>query len=196
MTSSIKLKHNLSADHLNQTYEDDYYAYLRSDAFKDTFMAKIGHHIRTKSVLDVGCGEGQLAEFVGGSYIGIDGSAVAIANAIETYKGDHSKYFEVGRIENPPKLGHVQVVVFSAILDFMVEPESYIPLFDMYAQLYQPEMFIICDLVRGEFAELKKVYKPKYKDWVATVEYDGIPDIKKTRKVIVLSGKRCDDEQR
>jgi len=184
MASLIKLRKNITPDHLNKTYADNYYAYLHSKEFKDTFLQPIADFVGTQSCFDVGCGEGALAELTQGMYIGIDGSKVAIDRAIEKFKGDNSKYFETGRVENPPAIGRVDVIVFSAILDFIVAAESHVPLLEYYLR-YRPKYFVISDLIRMDCSNIAKRFE-QVSSVVRTVDYDDVEAIKRTRRMDVF----------
>ena len=184
MASLIKLRKNITPEHLNKTYADNYYAYLHSDEFKETFLQPIADFVGTQSCFDVGCGEGALAELTQGMYIGIDGSKVAIERAIEKFKGNNTRYFEVGRVENPPEVGRVDVVVFSAILDFIVEKESHVPLLEYYLR-YRPKYFVISDLIRMDCSNIAKRFE-QISSVVRTVDYDDVEPIKRTRRMDVF----------
>jgi hypothetical protein len=54
--------------------EQDYYWYLRSEAFRETFLKPIADIVNYLgyTCLDVGCGEACLADYVTVPYVGID----------------------------------------------------------------------------------------------------------------------------
>lgn len=168
----------------------DYYWYLRSPQFRTTFLAPIGAIINRLGgdCIDVGCGEGQLGDYVKGNYIGIDASPNAIKRGRAIHS--HNKTLIVGRIENPqlywaPTREFCKVIVFGGVMEVLIKKECRVQLLNLYREMFSPSYFIIYDLARLDTSLIEEEYGKPIDGFQATVnDIDIIPE-KKTRKVLV-----------
>ena len=184
MDSSI-LNINQSSAELSKIYTEDYYYYLRSQAFCEAFLQPLGECINDLGFpcLDVGCGEGQLAEFVEVPYHGIDGSRVAIETA-KTVLEKPTRTFQVARLENYPLETRERfgTIVFGGILSVLINPEKRVDLLRLYQRL-KPEFFIVYDLEILETEQLDEEFK-LVEEYHATANID-LQDVKRHRKILV-----------
>lgn len=189
MNTSINLRNNIPRDRLNEMYEpdSDYYWYLHCPEFVRRFLVPIGSTIQRLGgcVLDVGCGEGWLHDYVGGvCYHGIDGSETAIERAKHLRP---SGSFEVARMEEyhltSPRT--FSIVVFGNML-FHAEPSSYVQILNAYQESLKVGYFIVYELQRTDTSnianhfDLMEFFEDK-------AEVKGIPEVKWYRKVEVYS---------
>lgn len=158
MDDGILLR-NQSDEFLDGIYGGrDYYWYLRSDAFKENFLRPLGRQVDDigGTCVDIGCGEGSLAEFVDGDYLGLDASRSAILKAKERFP---DSLFYCCRLEDirglpllrpwpmtsPCKVGPV---VLGGILYCLIRPEYYVPLLEEFEAIFKPTHFVLYDLWR------------------------------------------------
>lgn len=191
----IILKNSLNLDQspeeLNDLYNRDYYWYLRSQHFCDKFLKRIGTVASMlgtlpKKVLDVGCGEGQLAQYVECGYHGFDGSESAISRAKNRYR-DQPLYFEVARLEEPPITGCTfTVAVFGGILEVLIKPEERKKFIYKYACQYDLRYFIVYDLERLYTGDLELIYELIGEYYGSVDEMNNLPDVKRHRKVLIF----------
>lgn len=163
----------------------DYYWYLRSPAFQTAFLQPMGESLSgLGSILDVGCGEGQLADHVpGAEYVGLEGSARAVRRArIKRPKAD----VRLGRIEQPglcfPPEARFNVLVFGGVLEVLVRPEKRVGFLDAYRQRFGAKFVLIYDLLRLDTAPLDSLFAFQG-GFEASADLEGIPDVKRHRKV-------------
>lgn len=185
MNISHMLNINQQPDTLDNIYgEQDYYWYLRSDEFKSAFQQSIGYYANKlgKRCLDVGCGEGQLSEFIDNRYAGFDGSFVAIERGRQRYpKAD----LRVGRLEAPPEYEEgFDVIVFSGILEVLVLPEHRVNFVRNYLAFYRAKYFIVCDLLRLDESDLQSYFTCLSTDY-KEAKYIDIESVKRFRKISV-----------
>lgn len=191
ITLSDMLNLNQTPDELVDLYDKDYYWYLRSQAFSDMFLSKIGCVASLlgkypKKVLDVGCGEGQLAQYVSCGYLGFDGSKSAIDRALNRYRGQPLS-FEVARFEDPPMVGGVfTTAVFGGVLEVLVKPEHRLDFIQKYITLYRLQYFIVYDLERLDTWPLEHPYQIIGEFRGGVPEMGGLLDVKRHRKVLVF----------
>ena len=97
------------------------------------------------SILDIGCGAGLLARKLKvlpyGSYLGVDLSAEAIAQAAPV--GDHRTAFVLGGAEDFDTGQRFDVIIFSQILNYIPRPEAVLA---RYAKYLTPSGRIIASL--------------------------------------------------
>ncbi len=188
------LKNDQSEEVLEDLYgEKDYYWYLRSQEFCETFLKPMADIINEigGSVLDVGCGEGQLSQFIDVPYCGIDASPTAIDKARQTYH-DRNASFGVFRLENFIEewkgslyIDDFQTVVFGGIMEVLVAPEERVRLARSYMDRFDSEYLIIYDLKRLDEAPFKSNFQ-LIQRISATVNLEGIPKVKRSRKILVF----------
>jgi SAM-dependent methyltransferase len=168
-------------DELRQVYDTNYYWYLRSPAFVEAFHKPLGAMVNRLGLpcLDVGCGEGWLADQITVPYTGIDGSAVAIERAREQRPG---REFRVDRFEAPALQGEFPVVIFGGILDVLVQRDSYVPLLELYRERFGVRHFIIYDLLRLHTDDLVAKYKLA-ESYQASAVLD-LQEVKRHRKIL------------
>lgn len=185
---------NQTPEELKELYDNDYYWYLRSQEFGDTFLRTIGTIASVlgdlpKKVLDIGCGEGQLAQFIECGYFGFDGSETAIARAEQRYKGQPID-FAVGRFENPPALGcPITTAIFGGVLEVLVKPQYRVAFIERYCSTYSLQYFIIYDLMRLDTSLIEEFYTLIGEYRGSTPEMNGLIDVKRHRKVLVFKAK-------
>jgi len=203
------LLRDIPDERLEEMYgEEDYYWYLKSNEFKETFLRRIASHIhciilRKKAhsisyhqrlrVLDVGCGEGWLADVLDFDlvdYVGIEGSLKALEKATIRYP---ASLFVQTRIEETTKhlLGSFDLIVFGGILDVLVKPERYLDFVAMYLQAYSPKHFIVYDLQRFNPFCLDNNYELlEAFEGEATVAGKKLPTIKTKRQIRLYECRR------
>lgn len=178
-----------SPEELTDLYNRDFYWYLRSDQFREAFLRPIAAIINRygEPCLDAGCGEGILADYVVGSYVGFDGSETAIKRA-KARKPLIA--FLVSRIEAPPLpacIGHFGTVVFGGIMEVLIKPDERMPLLEMYRQMYNVNRFIIYDLERLDTSAIEGMYGRPTEEIHATVLGVDVIPAKQSRKILVYS---------
>lgn len=154
-TSVLNL--NQTPEELTKLYQDDYYWYLRSEAFRKAFLELVGHlaNVHGYGCLDVGCGEGQLSEFIETHYYGIDGSADAVAKGQKL-----GRNIQCDRFENPATIsGYYDVVVFGGILEVLIRPEHRLEFVNYYVEKVRAKYVIVYDLTRLDTYPLERGYK-------------------------------------
>lgn len=181
------LKVDVPSDRLKEMYGvEQYYWYLHSQPFRKMFLKPLGHIINRLglSCLDVGCGAGWLADYLTVPYVGIDGSVTAIEQARAQYP---ARAFYLARIENPViPCGSFGTLVFGNIFWVHIRQESQAEFLELYRR-FDPCYFVIYDLQRLDTSAIDARYE-RVEKHAASVELDGIPDIKKHRKILVY---RC-----
>jgi len=168
---------------LNGLYAADYYWYLRSEAFCKAFLAPLGSVINRLGLpcLDVGCGEGQLSDFVSVPYTGFDGSEEAIRRARAKHPAGE---FHVGRIESPSVAGKFGVIVFGGLLSVLVKPEMQLDFVGLYKK-YDPSYFIVYDLAALDTSNLDGKYELR-QSYEGRADLPGLsPEVKLHRKIRV-----------
>lgn len=182
---------NQSPEELKDLYDKDYYWYLRNEQFCNKFLKRIGAVASMlgtipKKVLDVGCGEGQLAQYIECGYYGFDGSKSAIARAKSRYR-DQSIDFEVARFEDPPVTGCTfTTAVFGGILEVLIKPECRREFIYKYVCQYDLRYFIVYDLERLFTGDLEHIYELVGEYRGSVDEMSGLPDVKRHRKILVF----------
>lgn len=185
---------NQSPEELADLYgERDYYAYLRSPQFKHTFLKQIGELIHEicgdwGRVLDVACGEGQLAEFVRCDYCGIDGSAKAIERGILAQIGDRHRFpLLTARMEDPPSdIGYFNTIVFGGVLEVLIKPDHRVEFVNLYRDRYQATHFIVYDLERLDTGPLESTHRKLREIHASVEEMPGLIDVKRHRKTLAF----------
>lgn len=187
MTSSMLLR-DIPEDRLAQMYNvEDYYWYLRSDSFVETFLKPIGEIVNRLGLpcLDVCCGEGQLSPHVGVPYAGFDASPHAIREAIKNY-GGKDKRFCVSRLETYINDGAWGTIVFGGILNCLVNRGSHIPLIRTLANRHT-KYIVIYDLEKFDHQHLNEEFY-LIQEIHGRAEVDGLEETKLRRKILVY---RC-----
>lgn len=188
MTPTSVLNLNQSPDELRDVYDRNYYRYLDSPEFHETFLTPIGQIVDSfgQPVLDVGCGEGQLSDHILSPYLGIDGSETAIKKAIEKRATDR-KRFQFERFETYQNGREwFGTVVFGGIMEVLVKPDYRVPLMMQYAERFATDQFVIYDLERLDTSLIEQKYKLIHRQSLSVV-IDNLEDVKKHRKIMVFS---------
>jgi len=181
MTSSIRLKKVTSDKRLNELYgEEDYYWYLHCPEFERRFLKPLGSLVDQlgSCCLDVGCGEGWLCDHIDTSqYYGIDASE----KAIQTARRLHPEgTFDVARFETYANESDrtFAVVIFGGLLWLHVEPDSYVPLLQMYAERFCTTYIVVYDLVPLQTEVIERHFNlvREFQD------YADVPKIKKIKR--------------
>jgi SAM-dependent methyltransferase len=170
---------------LNDIYgARDYYWYLRSIPFQETFLKPLASLVNAikRPCLDVGCGEGQLSEFVNVPYVGIDGSANAIAKAESRFQGQPHKSFLVRRFESGPPPGVFPTVIFGGVLSVLIKPEGRVKFLESFLSCGMTSLLIYDLSILDTSAIDKRFTKQVLIENVA--EIDGIEDVKKKRQIV------------
>lgn len=186
MTTCL-LNINQSPEELDKIYRDDYYWYLREPIFCEAVCRPAGDAVNALGFpcLDVGCGEGQLSQYIKVPYTGFDGSRQSIRNAKEAYP---CQEFHVGRLENPPLLPSHRfgTIIFSNLLEVLIKPEWYLRFIQMYLDRYESTNFVVVDLLRLDTVNLESVFHLMSSKQV-TAKIPNLMDVKKHRKVLTFS---------
>ena len=116
-------------------------------------------HLGARSVLDVGCGEGLLAESLArsgiGDYVGVDFSPVAIAKAEE--KGISGARFVVGDADTYRPERRFDVIVFNEVLYYLQHPQRTVA---RLAEWLEPEGRIVVSVFRNQTDWVWKAIEP------------------------------------
>lgn len=191
-TSLLNL--NQSQEELDKVYSGNYYWYLRSWEFREKFLIPLGDLINKLGlpVLDVGCGEGQLATYVAVRYHGIDCSAVAIerasslaySNGVSTEPEKSLRTFCVARFEDfySPEV-KAKTVVFGGLFSVLIKPERYLDFIQLYIERFDPSYFIIYDLERTDLTEVNKHFHIIYEHH-AVADLPSLQEVKRYRKFL------------
>ena len=155
------LRHNDSAETLDQYYRDGRWSYLGSPQYAAAYLQPLAAMCVGDAVLDVGCGEGWLAGHIGGrQYVGFDASRVAIERARRVFRNCARDRFFVGRLEDPPFLiNGPDTIVFGNILEVLVKPECRLPLIDLYVTKYRPQRVIVYDMEKLDTRPIEDKYR-------------------------------------
>lgn len=184
-TSSDWLNIDQSPIELNDIYgARDYYWYLRSEPFQTAFLKPLASLINAikQPCLDVGCGEGQLAEFLNVPYVGMDGSENAIAKAEARYQAQPWRNFLVRRFESGPPPGIFPTVVFGGVLSVLIKPECRVPFLESFLPCGMTSL-IVYDLSTLDTKDIdKRFFKQILLEDEAKLE--GIEDVKKKRQIV------------
>ena len=184
MTCSI-LKRNQTPEQLRDMAARDYYWYLRSRSYVETFLkstAEIANRLGS-SCLDVGCGEGELARFVTIPYLGIDASEEVITAAKCVNRKRPHLRFQVARLEEFDSDETFSAIVFSGMLYALVNLDAYVPLLEKYLR-FSPDYFVICDLQRLDTADIGKRFKC-IQQFYGEAVVPNLEIVKQRRKVMV-----------
>lgn len=122
--------------------------YLDSSSIERARSAVIGMYCRSLkpsgTILDVGCGEGTLFDFLNdkqkSAYTGIDISDVAVAKAKKKRKGN---FYATDAMEFVSKR-RLDIIVFNEVLYYLDEIET----FQRYSSLLKPNGIVIISLYR------------------------------------------------
>ena len=195
---------NQSPEELTNVYDVDYYDYLASPQFRHAFLEPLAERINSYKlpVLDVGCGEGNLAQYISVPYYGFDGSDTAIQKAIEkNWSGPEKaaypesknpkgiKKFCVARLEtfNEQEF-NFGTIVFGGILKVLVKAEQRIPLLNQYIKRFDPKYILIYDLEELDHEPISNEFK-LIDEYHATADVPGLQEIKKHRKILTYQMK-------
>ena len=183
-----------STERLNDMFgKEDYYWYLSHSAFVDTcikYTAEKIHELGDNlSVLDLGCGLGDLLKYLPEThyYCGIDGSNIAIAKAINKWEHRPNTDFGVQRIEDFAErtdLVSFDVILFGNILVFSKNGErsSFIELF---VNRTKAKYVVVYDLQRTRTHDVAARYE-LLSSKVFDIKLDKLKtEVKKHRKVEV-----------
>lgn len=175
---------NQQFEELNEIHGDNYYAYLAAEEYIRAFirpMADIASQLGGR-VLDIGCGEGLVGDFVSVEYVGFDGSVVAIKRAIAR---NPSQQYVVSRLESPPMVGQVDTLIFSGILQVLILQNRVADFVSKYTTMFGSKHIIVCDLMHFDPTPLEKLFGPSLQEIRATAEVPNLLEVKKHRKILV-----------
>lgn len=189
------LKNNQDGELLNRLYQEDYYWYLESAPFINKFGRAIAAWVQElgDSVLDLGCGTGWLAGLLPGeySYVGLDGSQVAIERARKKYP---KRKFINYRIERLVELGNTlpgidkfDTLVLGGMLETLVEPTMRITLIQELQQIFSARSLIVYDLERLDTTQFNNRWI-RLGEEHGTITVEELPDLvgaKRRRKIVV-----------
>lgn len=181
---------------LDEIYGDEqYYAYMKSVPFRLTFLKRVGDvcAVCGGPVLDVGCGEGWLADYVPPDvrYVGIDGSATAIRTAGRLHLGREFHKVRFEDLEDPDMpVGEFRTVVFGGMLDVLVKPGRRLEVLESYREKFGAEFIVVYDLARLDTSPFRKRYGlvASHEVRIDPSEYPelaDIPPVKLWRKIEV-----------
>ena len=171
-----------------------YYDYLHSEPFQENLLTPMGAMIsEIGSCLDVGCGEGWLAEHVQWSvtkpYLGIEASIHAVETARNKYNHTgRSLEFRQARLENFIPENEYDVVVFGGILDVLIKPQWRLPLVRRYVRNANPSHIIVYDLDRLDHKPLDEcgwLLRDHDKSFSTVINLPGLQEVKRYRKVLL-----------
>lgn len=186
MTSCL-LNVNQPPSELNRIYEDDYYWYLRDPIFCESIFRPVGDSVNSLRCpcLDVGCGEGQLSDYVNVPYLGFDGSVCAIRQARKLHPAHE---FYAWRFEDPPHLDSRKfgTIVMSNLLEVLIKSEWHVRFAQQYLRYYHATYLVVVDLIRLNTSMLEKAFHLQRSEEV-TAEVPNLLEVKKHRKILVFS---------
>jgi SAM-dependent methyltransferase len=181
---SLMLNVDQHPDELADLYRERYYWYLQSSQFRETFLRPLGDIINRLGCpcLDVGCGEGWLADYVSVPYVGFDGSTVAIRGARQAHPG---KLFHHGRIERPTcYVPPYSSIVFGNLLQVLVKEECRVAFLESYL-VFLPRYLIVYDLEILKTAPIRERFEV-IEELHATADVPNLQDVKRHRQILVL----------
>lgn len=188
MTTSV-LTEVISKERLHEIYATEYYWYLKSEPFINAFLRPIAEEVnkRGDSCLDMCCGEGQLAPFVKGRYLGVDSSTTAIQLAMVKHGHTRDRQFLVDNLtgyarrwHNPPQF---DTIVFGSVFQILIKPDCYVELLEQYL-VFAPKHFIIYDMEHLDQSSIDARFKLVH-EIHATVDMPTLQDVKRSRKILV-----------
>jgi 2-polyprenyl-3-methyl-5-hydroxy-6-metoxy-1,4-benzoquinol methylase len=146
-------KPELSADDWQDEYKSSAWEYLRSVRELARFSVILGYcrfYRPTGRILELGCGEGLIAEGLDGptcpAYLGVDISDAAIEAARR--RGCAHASFEVADVELylPPERSQFDIVIFNEMLFYLAAPAETV---HRYAGSLAAEGIVIVSMVEG-----------------------------------------------
>lgn len=172
-----------SKERWNHEFSQGKWNYLDSSPIECARSAVIGMYCRmfkpSGGVLDVGCGEGTLFDFINDiqkrSYTGIDISSVAITKARKKRKGD---FHVTDAMKYAPKK-KFDAIVFNEVLYYLDEVDT----FQRYISLLKPNGIVIISLYRTKDLHYDKRIWKNAKRFFNIIDSMGITGIAKRMKV-------------
>lgn len=148
----IRVPH-CTKNHLDGLFDSNSLWYLSSEEFVVTHLIPLGKVLNTIGghCLDVGCAEGYVSDHTAIQYTGMDASEIAIARA---RKMRPKKRFIVGRLEDPPEIKGITVVLFGGVFSINVRPEFHHDIIQMYHNHFGNRYTAVYDLVRIRYQHL------------------------------------------
>lgn len=189
MIISNAFKRQQTQTRLDQVHgSENYYWYLYCEETKRKALNPLGDIIQRLggSCLDIGCGGGWLANYVGNiQYTGIDASSEAIRNARENHS-DH-RQFEVVRLEdfiNQNTNRQFDTLIFGNVLWLLVKSDYYVSIIKQFINCFNSKYFIIYDLQRLKTKDIDNYYEC-IEAFGIELDIPNIPSIKRYRQVKV-----------
>lgn len=185
---------NQSPDALAKVYQGDenyYYRYLQSQPYQLRVLRYIGAFVTGIGgpVLDVGCGEGCLSQWVSVPYVGIDGSKTAIERGLKR-RGLGRQFLNIRMedVDNLPNKSVFDSIVFSGILEVLIKPEYRVEMLHYYAERYGASFIVVQDLQRLDEQPLAKTFHLviRIAVHIPKEELPEVVDAKRHRKILFL----------
>lgn len=182
---------NQSCEELDDVYSRDFYWYLKCPEFINQFLRPLANALNAigESVLDVGCGEGQLQPYLDVPYRGIDASNYAILRAMSCV--EKQRMFECARLETYCQSGTYKylpyrpfgTILFGNVLEVIIKADKRRQLIDQYVNHFQARYVAVYEMEHFNHEELYLGEPIVEHHGYADISLD--PEVKKHRKFLI-----------
>lgn len=182
---------NQLGEELDEIYSRDFYWYLKCDEFVLQFLKPLARALNAlgESVLDVGCGEGQLQPLLDVPYRGIDASNYAIMRAMDCVS--KQRMFECARLEDYYRSGSYKylpyrpfgTILFGNVLEVIIKVDKRRHLIDQYVNYFQAKYVAIYEMEHFDHNSL--LLGDPIVDHYGYADINLEPEVKKHRKFLI-----------
>lgn len=191
-----------SGRELDEIYNSSYYDYLVSAEFLEAFIKPLAERINAlgKFCVDVGCGEGLVADYLNVPYLGIDCSGVAIDKALarqtelpcerchtrSTFVKSRIEAVSSEVLDELAQFSEDSTLVLGNILQVTVKVSRRIEFIEEYITLCRAAHFIVYDLAILDETTLVDRFTllDRYE---ASVDMPDLQPVKRARKILVFA---------